>query len=146
MSTYKVLIVDDEEEIRDCLQYISSHKDLQFTLAENGQRGLDMILAQDFDCVVSDIKMPVMTGIEMLKRMRAAGKTTPIVFISAFANEDYAHLVSDYGAIKLVNKLDLPSIKNHILEAIKMGEEMKAINKVGDEIGSDFMSILNRTK
>jgi two-component system, NtrC family, nitrogen regulation response regulator NtrX len=145
MTKYKVLLVDDEAEIRECLQSIAQHSDLEFTHAPNGEEGLKLILEQAFDCVVSDIKMPRMTGLEMLMAARAQGRDVPMVFVSAFANDGLCHDLSNYGAVKLLHKLDLLKARECIQEAIELGHELKAIHKNKDAIGEDFIQILHRT-
>jgi two-component system response regulator PilR (NtrC family) len=146
MPQYKVLVVDDEQDIRECMELLVKDKQITFTLAEDGQAGLDLLLKEKFDCIVSDIKMPRMDGITMLKKMRAAHIHTPIIFISGFASEDFAHDVSVYGAAKMIHKLELTQIKMHILEAIKSSGEINALEASGDDAASDFLNLVNKTK
>lgn len=143
---YKVLIVDDEADIRDCVEMMANRDDLIFDTATTGQEGLAKILVGQYDCVVSDIKMPEMTGTDMLKKLREAGNHTPIVFISGFANDEFAHTVSNYGAVKLLHKLELNKIRERILEAIELGMGMNAIKKGHDAIGEEFINLFNDTK
>jgi CheY-like chemotaxis protein len=146
MAKYKVLLVDDEVEVRECLQGIAQNFDLEFTHATDGDEGLKLILAQDFDCVVSDVKMPRMTGLEMLMAARAKGRDVPMVFISAFANNELCHDLSNYGAVKLLHKLDILQARERIQEAIDWGQELRSIHKSHDAIGEDFIQILHGTK
>ena len=145
MDSYKVLVVDDEQDIRECMEYLVKDSQIDFVLAEDGQEGLNRILNEHFDCIISDIKMPRLDGISMLRKMREAHIHTPIIFISAFANEEFAHDVSDYGAVKLIHKLEIAHIKNHILEAIKSSKEIKALESTHDD-ASDFLNLVNKTK
>ena len=89
--------------------------------------------------------MPRMTGLEMLKAARVRGRDVPMVFVSAFASDELSHDVSNYGAVKLLHKLDLMKARERILEAIEWGQELKAIHKSKDSIGEDFIQILHRT-
>lgn len=146
MPQYKVLVVDDEEDIRECMELLVKDKQISFTLAEDGKAGLDLLMKEKFHCIVSDIKMPRMDGITMLKKMREAHIHTPIIFISAFASDDFAHDVSVYGAAKMIHKLELTHIKNHILEAIRSAGEIQALETSGDDIASDFLNLVNKTK
>jgi CheY-like chemotaxis protein len=102
-------------------------------------------LEENFDCVVSDIKMPFMTGLEMLMAARAQGRDVPMVFVSAFANDELSHDLSNYGAVKLLHKLELLKARECIQEAIELGKELKVIHKNKDAIGEDFIQILHRT-
>jgi CheY-like chemotaxis protein len=146
MPQHKVLVVDDEKDILECMELLVKDKHINFTLAEDGQAGLDLLMKEKFDCIVSDIKMPRMDGITMLKNMRAAHIHTPIIFISAFASEDFAHDVSVYGAAKMIHKLDLTQIKSHIIEAIRSAGEIKALEASHDDSASDFLNLVNKTK
>lgn len=145
MRKYQVLLVDDEAEIRDCLQLLATQSELEFEQASDGEVGLEMILNKSYDCVVSDIKMPRMNGIEMLKRVRQAGNDVPIVFVSAFATDDFAHQVSEYGAVKLLHKLEILKVRERIQEAIELAHELREIHKKNDVIGEEFIQLLHRT-
>ncbi len=145
MKKYRVLLVDDEPEIRDCLQVLATKSDLEFDQAPDGRAALDMILSTDYDCVVSDIKMPRMSGIEMLKALRHKGKDVPVVFISAFATEDFAKEVCDYGAVKLLHKLEILKVRERIQEAIDFKAELQAIKKNADPMGDEFIQLFHKT-
>jgi two-component system, NtrC family, response regulator AtoC len=142
---YKILLVDDEQEIRECLEGLAKDKEFIFTHAGNGEEGLISIRAQEFDCIVSDIKMPVMDGLKMLEMMRAERKNTPIIFISGYASDEFSHKVCNYGAVKLLHKLELGSIKKSILEAIALGKEISAAKKSNDSNAQDFFDLINKT-
>ncbi|MBY0517621.1 MAG: response regulator [Bacteriovoracaceae bacterium] len=145
MSSYQILLVDDESDIRECVEIIARDSEFVFEHAPNGAEGLRKAINKNYDCIVSDIKMPQMTGPEMLKKLRAAGKHTPIVFISGFASDEFAHEVSNYGAVKLLNKIEIMKIKERILEAIELATGVKAILDTQDEMGEDFLNLVNKT-
>ncbi len=65
-----ILVVDDEEDIRDVLEI--ALKDIGYTvfLAENGEKAFEIFKSERPDIVITDIKMPVMDGIELLKRIK----------------------------------------------------------------------------
>jgi len=146
MSKHRILLVDDEREIRDFLTVMARHDDLEFTHASNGEEGLRSILSDEFDCVVSDIKMPRLSGFEMLKAARAQGQDVPMVFISAFATEEIEHEVANYGAVKLLHKLELHKVKERILEAIELGDAIRAMRQSSDQMGADFIQLMNHSK
>lgn len=126
MSKYKILLVDDEAEIRECLQGIFLDSDFEFTHAGDGELGLKLILAETFDCVVSDMQMPQMSGLDMLKAARAQGRDVPMVFVSAFASDELSQDVSNYGAVKLLHKLDIMKVRERIQEAIEWGQQLRS--------------------
>ncbi len=86
---FKVLVVDDEPEILELLQYNFNKKGLEVAIARNGQEGLEMIEQDPPQIIVLDIMMPVMNGIEMCRQLRQHEqfKNIPILFLSA-TNDD----------------------------------------------------------
>lgn len=86
---FKVLVVDDEPEILELLQYNFIKKGLEVTIARNGQEGLEMIENDPPHIIVLDIMMPVMNGIEMCRQLRQHDqfRNIPILFLSA-TNDD----------------------------------------------------------
>src|SRR5699024_8367110 len=85
---YKVLIVDDEPIVREGLEFIIDWQDFGFTIvdkAENGRMGLEKINALDPDLVITDVRMPGIDGIEMIRKVRKEGiKNTLYHFIGIF--------------------------------------------------------------
>lgn len=81
----RLLIVEDEQDVRDFLKRAFSRIATHATIetAENGADALQQIQNGFFDLVVSDNRMPVMTGIEMIQTARAQGLNVPILIFSA---------------------------------------------------------------
>lgn len=145
MQAMKILLIDDEDDIRDCVRLMVARTgNYEFDQACNGQEGLDKILKGNYDCIVSDIKMPGMDGVSMLKKMRAAGNHTPILFISAFADDEFEYQVTDYGAVKLIHKIDIKTVAERIKEAIQVGQDVKDITAT-HAFGDDFLKLLNNS-
>lgn len=86
---FKVLVVDDEPEILELLQYNFNKKGLEVAIARNGQEGMEMIQQDPPQIIVLDIMMPVMNGIEMCRQLRQDERfrNIPILFLSA-TNDD----------------------------------------------------------
>lgn len=81
----KILYVEDSLEFRRCiLQYLPEHlpANTEFFVAENGKEGLDMFHGLQPDLVLTDYRMPLMTGEEMAKALRESGVSTPIILMS----------------------------------------------------------------
>jgi len=66
-----VLIVDDDKEVRDSLEYALSSNNMQVTLCENGTEALLAAMSGYYDYIITDFKMPGMHGIELVRRLRA---------------------------------------------------------------------------
>jgi putative two-component system response regulator len=85
-TSHIILVVDDDPAIRKVLSLGLERMGYQVRLATNGQEGLDLLQAGDFDpdCVLLDIRMPVLTGREALPRIRELKPLTPVVMLTAF--------------------------------------------------------------
>ncbi|MBF0331238.1 MAG: response regulator [Candidatus Omnitrophica bacterium] len=82
-----ILIVEDDEPCRLLLEAMLEDLGCTFDIALNGQEGIDKMMKHEFDVVVTDIRMPVMTGYEMVKLIRKTHPNLPIVALTAHAME-----------------------------------------------------------
>ena len=117
----KLLIIDDERGIRNTLREILSDEGHEVEVAENGKQGLEMAQAKTFDLIFSDIKMPEMDGMEVLKALKngendengdaSLNGETPIVMISGHGDVETAVHALKLGAYDfLLKPLDLNRI------------------------------------
>jgi CheY-like chemotaxis protein len=84
----RVLVIDDEEAVRDSFRLALDGTAYDLTLAESGEAGVELILdGYAFDLIFLDLKMPGINGVEALRRLRACGCDAPIFIITAFAEE-----------------------------------------------------------
>ena len=86
--TTRVLVVDDEQEIRELLDRHLRYLGYTVHCAENGQDALEKLSAVRTDIVISDIGMPVMNGIELLGRIRSEFPMTRVVMITGFVSQE----------------------------------------------------------
>ncbi|WP_320036201.1 response regulator [Campylobacterota bacterium DY0563] len=98
LKRLKLLFVEDEtdlvEIITDTLQKLNAN----FLSAKNGQEALDIIEANDdIDIIVTDINMPVMNGLVMIKELRDRGNSIPIIIMSAHTETDYINKAKELG-------------------------------------------------
>lgn len=122
----KVLIIDDERAIRRALREILEFEQIQVHEAENGKDGLELLRYNSFDLVFSDIKMPLMDGMEVLTAIQMEKIDVPIVMISGHGNVETAVQAIKQGAFDFIEKpLDLNRIlvilrnvkdRNHLVE------------------------------
>lgn len=85
--TEKILIVDDEERIRKLLYMYLVREGYEITEADNGKDALNLSLKEDFNCILLDLMMPEMDGIEVAKNIRSE-KSTPIIMLTAKGEEN----------------------------------------------------------
>jgi len=99
-----ILIVDDEEDIRDVLEIVL--KDIGYTvfLAENGEKAFKTFKSKDPDIVITDIKMPVMDGIELLRQIKRENRATEVLMITGHGDMDLTIRSLKYDAMDFITK------------------------------------------
>jgi DNA-binding NtrC family response regulator len=78
----KVLVVDDEKGIRFLLEEVLLHRGFEVSLAKDGQESLEKLEENHFDLVVTDINMPRLDGVSMLKSMHETGREEKVIIMT----------------------------------------------------------------
>lgn len=120
----KILIVDDERAIRNTLKDILEDEGHGVELAENGKQGLEKAKEQQYDLIISDIKMPEMDGKELLAALHESEIECPIVMISGHGDIDTAVESIKKGAFDFITK---PIDLNRLLITTKNALEKKTL-------------------
>jgi two-component system response regulator FixJ len=100
----KVYVIDDDEAMRDSLNFLLDSANFNVTLFENALRFLEVLPGLEFGCVVSDVRMPGLDGIELLKRMKAARSRFPIVIMTGHGDVPLAVEAMKQGAVDFLEK------------------------------------------
>ena len=129
----KLIIVDDEKQIRAALRDILEYEGYEVDEAKDGEEGLDMIMHKKYDVALCDIKMPKMNGLELLMKVNEAERSTQVVMISAFGNVENAVEATKRGAFDFITKPPdlnrlLITVRNAI-EQSKLVQETKTLKK-----------------
>jgi CheY-like chemotaxis protein len=113
----KILIVDDEESIRLLYKEELEEEGFAVELANNGRDALEKLPLFNPDLITLDIKMPVMDGIEALKRIREVDRQLPIILCSAYGEykQDFTTWASDAYVVKCADLTDLKSTIRRLL-------------------------------
>ena len=122
----KILIIEDEAAIRRVLKKIISEENEGYEVAEasNGLGGLEMILNNDYDLVLCDIKMPKMDGVEVLEKVKKVKPEIPIVMISGHGDLDTAVNTMRLGAFDYISK---PPDLNRLLNTVRNALDKKEL-------------------
>jgi two-component system phosphate regulon sensor histidine kinase PhoR len=100
----RVLVVDDEKVVRDGCHRVLSGKGYEVATAENGQQALDLLAANSVDLILLDLKMPVMSGEEVLEITRTDYKEIPVIIITGHGTVDTAVECMKKGAYDFITK------------------------------------------
>lgn len=115
-----LLIVDDEDGIREIIQDLASEVTPNVRTAANGKEALEIVKQGGIDAIISDLNMPVMTGIELLTSVRQLGFETPFVVLTGFGDSQTMAEALRLGATDFIDKPfnsdNLIRILEHCLE------------------------------
>jgi len=132
MQTHKMVVVDDEIAIREALCNYFPWGDLGFEVAgqfDNGKQALDFIKCHPLHVVFSDIRMPVMTGIELAKELFELKLQTKVIFLSGYADFEFAKQALIFG------------VKDYILKPAKYNELIEVFTRIKKELESSDINL-----
>lgn len=104
MPRGKVYVIDDDEAMRHSLEFLLSSVDYEVTLFESAQVFLDGIASREFGCVVSDVRMPGIDGIELLRRLQTLNCRFPVIIMTGHGDVPLAVEAMKLGAVDFLEK------------------------------------------
>ncbi|MBQ9156555.1 MAG: response regulator transcription factor [Eubacterium sp.] len=100
----RILIAEDEKDLARAVSAVLTHQGYQVVTAADGQEAVDLAMSGAYDCMIFDIMMPRMDGIEALRRIRDGGDMTPVIILTAKAEVDDRVEGLDAGADDYLTK------------------------------------------
>jgi len=129
----KVLVVDDELDIRDACERILTRTGFQVLKASRGEKGLALLTKEKVDIVLLDLKMPGMDGLDVLKRIRDLDKMIQVIVITGYATVETAIEAMKQGAYDFIPKPFEPDqlriVVNRAWEKIRFIHEAERLEK-----------------
>ena len=99
-----VFVIDDDEAMRRGLKFLLSSAGYIARVFESGQAFLDQVAADAEGCLLLDVRMPGMSGLELLDQLRAQHNSIPVIFVTAFGNISMAVRAMKNGAVDFIEK------------------------------------------
>jgi two-component system response regulator PilR (NtrC family) len=129
----RILVVDDEESMRQLLEIALGKEGYRVTLAESGTKATDLIDKSSYDLVISDIKMPDMTGVEVLRHVKETDPSVPVIMVTAYASAETAVEALRLGAYDYLTKpFKIEELKSNIrnaLERVRLKRENETLKR-----------------
>jgi DNA-binding NtrC family response regulator len=148
MSQETVLVVDDEEVMRDVLQSLLAEAGYAVSVAENGPQGLALARRGGFDAAIVDVMLPEMGGIEVLEELKRVDPEFVVLMITAFASVETAITAMKKGAFDYVAKPfkheELLHILRNGLNQRRLQDENRALRTALKDQGR-FMEIVGKS-
>ena len=148
MSTFeKVYIVDDDEAMRDAVGLLMESLDLEYASFGSGTEFLEAVDSEWRGCVVLDIRMPLMSGLEVQKRMNERGIELPVVFITGHGDVPSAVQAMREGAVGFAQKpLNDQELIDYINEALMKDRERRASEAQRSAAEDKLVHLTNRER
>lgn len=139
MKNATILIIEDEDEVRSIICEIFNTLVKNTLSASNGEEALAILESgNQVDCVISDINMPKMNGIEFIKKVRELKFMLPIVFLTAYDSEDFMQSALKYGAFDFINKpFDTVNLIDVVSQAVQFEKKRNSSISKTDNLSLD---------
>jgi two-component system response regulator HydG len=114
-ASFSILVVDDEEVMRDCCVQILSRDGCRVEVADDGLAGLERIREEPFDVVILDLKMPGLNGLDLLDRIAQTSADTVVIVMTGYASVESAVEAMRHGAYDFIPKPFPPRVLRGIV-------------------------------
>ncbi|MGH7963647.1 MAG: sigma-54-dependent transcriptional regulator [Candidatus Binatia bacterium] len=145
----KILIVDDELNMRVLFQRILEKEGYQITCASSGEEALQHLEREWFDVAISDLKMPGLDGITFVKQAKIINPTMPCIVLTAYGSVDSAVTAMKQGAhdylTKPIDNEEFKLVVKKALDLHRLTFEVERLRRQAD-INVDFQAIIGRSK
>jgi two-component system response regulator FixJ len=132
-----VYVIDDDPAMRDSLDFLLDAAGFKVTLFDSALSFLDAIPGLGFGCVISDVRMPGLDGLDLLKRLRDDNKHLPVVIMTGHGDIPLAVEAMKLGAIDFLEK---PFEDERLLTMIDIALSRAADEQKGEVVAADIAS------
>jgi len=144
MTTPEILIIDDEKNILDLLNVVFKKEGYEVTTSISSAKALEYIKSRDFDIILSDIKMPEISGMQILQHVREKKPEIPMIMITAFGTIKQAVEALQAGALDyIVKPFDVEELKIIVAQGLERkrleAENIFLKRELKDRYGLDNM-------
>ena len=134
-----ILVVDDEKSLREMLAILLQREGYQVIQVENGKKGLELVKKSEFDLIITDMKMPELGGLELLRKLREQDNDITVLMMTAFSSTEDAVEAMKLGAYDYITK---PFKNDEIRLVVKNALERKKLQKenkhLKEQLGQRF--------
>ena len=135
--TYKALVIDDDVATLEFMKFRLKDEGFEVTTAERGQTALDSVRETDFDIILTDLNLPDLNGIEMVKQSKKISPDTEIIMITGFGSMEKAIEATKAGAFHYVEKpVNFDELSLLIGKAVERKQQTKEIKELRGKLAS----------
>src|SRR5256714_1681143 len=134
-KSLRVLIVDDEEVLRDVLEVVLRREGFDVVLASSGEEALNVLDTEDVDLMILDVMLPGISGIDTLRAVRISNPNLPVVVITAFSSIDGAIEAMKHGAFHYIPK---PFKNEEVILTVNKALEQRRLSRENERLRGEL--------
>jgi two-component system, LuxR family, response regulator FixJ len=143
----KVYVIDDDPAMRDSLNFLLGSAGFEVTLFDSAMAFLDVVPALDFGCVISDVRMPGVDGLDLLRRLQTDLKKLPVVIMTGHGDVSLAVEAMKLGAVDFLEKpFEDDRLVGMILASLRRDEDSAKIEAVTIDLVARIASLSPRER
>src|ERR1043166_6061360 len=131
----RVMIVDDEEVLRDVLEVVLRREGFDVLLAASGEEALNFLDTEEVDLAILDVMLPGISGIDTLRAIRIANPNLPVVVITAFSSIDGAIEAMKHGAFHYIPK---PFKNEEVVLTVNKALEQRRLSRENERLKAEL--------
>lgn len=136
----RILVIDDEEDIREVIKEILALDGWIVDVAEDGKKGIASLIENHHNLVICDISMPGLSGLETLGLIREQGLLAAVVMLTAHAEQERIIQALQLGAIDYVVKpFDPVSLRSKVPTWLEIGRRIQKLANQDDEVSTEVL-------
>jgi two-component system response regulator AtoC len=143
MPKQTILVVDDETKMRRLLEIMLTQMDYAVLQAGNGLDALRVLANQSVDLIITDLKMPELDGMGLLKQLRKQADNTPVLVVTAYGTVESAVDAMKYGASDyIVRPFELDAVEIAVQQALRLSKTQRENRYLGQETKQNFQDFI----
>jgi len=145
-ARHNVLVVDDEVKMQRILEIMLRDMQLDVVRADNGKAALEVVAREPVDLVITDMRMPVMDGIELVKALHEAGQAVPVIVITAHGTVESAVTAMKHGAVDyLMRPFEVETVELAVRRALSLGRMTRENRFLREALAEDWHEFIGRS-
>ena len=145
-NKYTLLIADDEVDLIEVIAYDLKPLKYHILTASDGKAALEVLCREKVDAVLSDINMPGLSGLDLLREVNQRGTSIPFIFLTGYGDKEKAVTALRLGALDFLDKpFDRDSLRNSVKKAVELGYSLRNIESESEH-GYEELNLDERQK
>lgn len=142
MKKGNLLLIDDEVNLLEKTAMLLEDVAEEVFTCDSGQEGLKVLASNNIHCIICDINMPEMNGVEVIKKVRETHPDLPFIFYTGHGSREFMKEAIKYGAFDFIDKPNLDGLEEITLRALELGVSGSDENKGPTEFLSEYKKLL----